>query len=295
MSKVMIPTAASNIFEIPVSMIVADPKQNTRKVLTGIPELAKSIDFEGQQTPVLVTKRTDGKFDLVYGYRRFFAISWSKDKGGLEQDTILARVEDEMSPEERLMTNLIENMAREDLSTYDTAMACKQLEDMTKGTKKPLSGASIANKVGKSAPYVNNLLRAVRNLPPNITLRWKEENQEDWEEKANGAKKVMTPDNLARLAKESLTDEERQIAFKKLKGEEVSEASSGGNGAPTPGIGVKRASKAALEAALEAAKKTKKSDKREGIVAALKFALGETEGIKGYYVPEDKEDRAEAN
>lgn len=294
MSKVMIPTAVPNIFEIPTNMIVADPKQNTRKVLTGIAELAKSIDFEGQQTPVLVTKRDDGKFDLVYGYRRFFAISWPKDKGGLEQDTILARVEEAMSPDERLMTNLIENMAREDLSTYDTAMACKQLEDMTKGTKKPLSGASIANKVGKSAPYVNNLLRAVRNLPPNIMLRWKEENQEDWEEKANGAKKVMTPDNLARLAKESLTDDERQLAFKKLKGEDVPDT-TGGNGAPVQGVGIKRASKAALEAALEAAKKAPKGAGKAAVIATLKFALGETEGIKGYYVPEEKDERAEAN
>jgi ParB/RepB/Spo0J family partition protein len=293
----MIPTAVSDTFEIPCNQIVADPKQNTRKVITGIAELAKSISHEGQQSPVLVSKRDDGKFDLIYGFRRFYAISWPKDKGGLEEETIMARVVDKMEPEERLMTNLIENMAREDLSTYDTAMACKQLEDMTKGGKKPLSGASIANKVGKSAPYVNNLLRAVRNLPPNVMLRWKEEQSAEWEEKANGAKRVMTPDNLNRLAKESLTDNERQIAFKKLTGElsdaEAREqnAATGGN---APVDTVKRASKAALEAALAAAKKSKSKDKA-GVVAALKFALGETDGIKGIYSPEDSEARAEAN
>lgn len=288
-AKVLIPTAVADTYEIPCNMIVADPKQNTRKVITGIPELAKSINHEGQQSPVLVSKRDDGKFDLIYGYRRFYAISWPKDKGGLEEEVILARVEEKMEPEERLMTNLVENMAREDLSTYDTAMACKQLEDMTKGTKKPLSGASIANKVGKSAPYVNNLLRAVRNLPANITLRWKEEQSAEWDEKANGAKRVMTPDNLNRLAKESLSDEERQLLFKKLKGEDVPDTSGGGGGGNTNTDIVKRASKAALEAALEAAKKSK-SKQKEGVVMALKFALGQTEGIKGVYAPEEKDD-----
>lgn len=290
MSKAIIPTPVPNVYEIPTNLIVADPKQNTRKNIEGIPELAKSIDYEGQQTPVLVTKRDDGKFDLVYGFRRFYAMSWPKDKGGLESETIQARVEDPMPPEERLMTNLIENMAREDLSTYDTAQACKSLEDLTKGTKKPLSGATIANKVGKSAQYVNNLLRAVRNLPPNMMLRWKEENAESWEEKANGAKKVMTPDNLNRLAKESLTDEERQILFKKLKGEDVPDTSGGGGGGSGNNLDiVKRASKAALEAALEAAKKSK-SKQKEGVMMALKFALGQTEGIKGVYTPEEKDD-----
>lgn len=291
----MIPESVSDTFQIPVNMIVAEAKQNTRKTITGIAELAKSISHEGQQSPVLVAKRDDGKFDLIYGFRRFYAISWPKDKGGLEEETIMARVVDKMEPEERLMTNLIENMAREDLSTYDTAQACKALEDMTKGTKKPLSGASIANKVGKSAPYVNNLLRAVRNLPANITARWKEETSEGWEDNAGGAKKVLTPDNLNRLAKESLTDEERQILFKKLKGEDVPAAMGAGGGNANLDV-VKRASKAALEAALEAAKKAKKDAKRDGVIAALKFALGETDGIKGMYSPDNgKSEETHAN
>lgn len=292
MSKIMIPEAVTDTFEIPVAMIVADPKQNTRKTVRDIDKLAKSIDYEGQQTPVLVAKRPDGKFDLIYGFRRFYAVSWTKEKGGLELETIKARVTDQMTPDERLLTNLIENMAREDLSSYDTAQACKQLEDMTKGTKNAMSGATIANKVGKSAPYVNNLLKALRNLPVNISLRWKEEQGDDWEEKYPGTKRILTTDNLNKLAKDALSEEERQLAFKKLKGEDVGESAGGAGGAPVIG-GPKRASKSALEKALETATKLNKkkaSVELKATIATLKFALGESDGIKGIYNPEEKDD-----
>lgn len=291
-TKVMIPQAVSDIFEIPVNMIVADAKQNTRKTVRDIDKLAKAIDWEGQQTPVLVAKREDGKFDLIYGFRRFYAISWPKDKGGLGMETIKARVTEPMGAEERLMTNLVENLAREDLSSYDTAMACKQLEEITGGE---MTGPKIANRVGKSAPYVNNLLKAVRNLPPNILLRWKEEQSEEWEEKNGGAKKILTTDNLNRLAKDSLTDEERQLEFRRLKGEDVDGGGGGGGGAGAGAGGTKRASKSALEKALDAAKKANKkkaTDGLKGVIAALNFALGETKGIKGVWEPEEKEDES---
>jgi ParB/RepB/Spo0J family partition protein len=298
MSKVMIPEAVTDIFEIPVNMIVADAKMNTRKTVTNIPELAKTINYEGQQTPVLVAKRKDGKFDLIYGFRRFYAISWPKEDGGLGWETIKARVTEEMPTEERLMTNLVENLAREDLNSFDTAVACKHLEDTTKGSKNEMSGAKIANRVGKSASYINNLLKAMRNLPPNITLRWKEEQSADWDEKYPGTKRILTTDNLNRLSKDSLTDEERQKEFRRLKGEDVDGNGGGGGGAGAGAGGVKRASKAALEKALEAAQKLNKkktSEQLKATIAALKFALGEATGIKGVWEPEEDEDEEESN
>lgn len=293
MTKVIMPQPVTDTYEIPVSEIVADPKQNTRKNVSDIDKLAASIKYEGQQTPVLVARRPDGKFDLIYGFRRFYAVSWPKDKGGLEMEVIKARVTDAMEPEDRLMTNLIENMAREDLSSFDTAMACKQLEDMTKGD---MSGSKIANKVGKSATYVNNLLKAVRVLPSNIMNRWKAEQSETWDEDFKGTKRVLTTDNLNKLSVASFTEDERQLAFKKMTGE-ISDGEGKGEGAGTgaPAGGIKRASKAALEQALEDVQKMNKKkpdDMLKMVVATLKFALGETTGIGKVWQPMEKEEAA---
>ncbi len=300
----------SNVADIPVKLIVADQKKNSRSHLTGIPELAKSIKNEGQQTPVQVAKRADGKFDLIWGFRRFAAISWSEKDGGLGWETIRATInEEEMSPKDRLLANLIENMAREDLTSYDAARSVAELRDMhPEDDKEHMSGQKIANNVGKSAQYVNNLLRCWDNLPELIKERWKNESAPNWKEKSNGAKPVLTTDKLNVLAKNSLTDEERILMYNELIGIKASGEGGGESEReprnPNPAL-AKRASKSDLEKALAAAEGEKskisadkekakgqaqKVEKLNGMIAALKFALGTNKTIPGVYTPEDDSD-----
>lgn len=298
----------STVVMIPVKLIVADPKKNTRSFLTGIPELAKSIKNEGQQTAVDVAPRPDGKFDLIWGFRRFAAISWDEKDGGLGLEEIKANVLPEaLTDKERLLSNLIENMAREDLTSYDAARSISTLRDMfPKEDKEHMSGQKIANNVGKSAAYVNNLLRCWDNLPEIVKERWKREQSPDWKEKSNGAKPVLTTDKLNVLAKDSLSEEERIAMFNELIGVKPSDTSGGSRTPNTPNPALaKRASKAMLEAALKAAEdeKTKistdkekakgqaqKVEKLNGMIAALKFALGTNKTIPGVYTPATDDD-----
>jgi ParB/RepB/Spo0J family partition protein len=293
-------TPTGDVVDLPVGLIVADSKKNTRSHLVGIPELAKSIGAEGQRTAVEVMARADGKYDLIAGFRRFAAISWPKKEGGLEGDTIRAVVyKDQLTEGERLLANLMENLAREDLTSYDAAKAFAQLRDLfPEGHKEHMSGGKIANRIAKSQNYVNNLLRCWDNLPEAIKDRWKRENAPDWKEKSNGTKAICTTDNLNKLAKESLTDEERSEMWDDMQGKKPKKGTGAeGDGARTPNPALtKRAGKKHLEAALEAAEALKKKasadrgqdqkvEKLNGIIVALKFALGTNVNIPGVYTP----------
>lgn len=306
--------STSDVVDIPLTLIVADPKKNTRSFLPMVEELATSIKSEGQQSAVTVSKRTDGKFDLVWGYRRYAAITLlhtnaKSDKERERWSTIRCVVNEEMTPKERLLANLIENFAREDLSSYDAASAFADLRDlMTEETDRDPDrmGATIAKHVAKSSPYVNNLLRAWDNLPAVIKERWRKENAPDWKEIGKGARAVLTTDTLNKLAKDSLTEEERMDLYNQIIG--VKKAGKEGDDEDdsreprTPNPLSKRPGKKDLEAALAAAEEVKgkagkekgqdqKVEKLNGVIQALKFALGTNQTIPGVYnPPEDDED-----
>jgi len=161
----------TNVFDIPLTAIVAEKKMNYRTTMDDdtIEDLAGAIKREGQLTPVRVQKRPDGKFDLVYGFRRYAAFKRLAAEKPEVYTTIRAEVSDEETPVVvRKIANLAENLAREDLTTYDQAVAfldLKNAEDMT--------GTRIANSIGKSVSYVNNLVRIIEGLDDSVLTRWR--------------------------------------------------------------------------------------------------------------------------
>ena len=98
-----------------------------------IKELADSIENYGQLEPIGIEfdENENGKFKLVYGHRRLIAISkilkWKSVK--------VVRV----SGNNRVETQLIENIHRKDLTDLELAEALKKIQEQTKSKNKELA------------------------------------------------------------------------------------------------------------------------------------------------------------
>ena len=102
-------------------------KSNTRKDLSAgtedatLDDLARSILEKGLLSPILVIKKSEGKYDLIAGQRRFLAckkLGW-KD--------IPAIVRDDLNDADATVISLIENIHRADMNPLDKATALKAL------------------------------------------------------------------------------------------------------------------------------------------------------------------------
>jgi ParB family chromosome partitioning protein len=139
--------------QIPLELIVPNPRQ-PRRVFdqAAIAELAESIGARGVLQPIVVSKLTGGRYELVAGERRLRAAKVA----GLEAIPAMLRDTDDW---ERLDLALAENMAREDLNAVDAARACALLVDdlgLTKG--------EVGRRVGRSRVSISNLIRLL-DLP----------------------------------------------------------------------------------------------------------------------------------
>jgi ParB family transcriptional regulator, chromosome partitioning protein len=102
---------------------------NTRKDLldgqsdSTIDDLARSIEKQGLLSPITVYKRTDGRYALIAGQRRFLACR------KLGKATISAVVRDTMNAGDATAISLVENVHRADMNPRDKAVAFKALFD----------------------------------------------------------------------------------------------------------------------------------------------------------------------
>lgn len=124
--------------------------QNIRDVSEkeeGIKELADSIEQYGQLEPIGIEfdENENGKFKLVYGNRRFIAISKILKLKFVK----VVRV----SGNNRVETQLIENIHRKDLTDLELAEALKTIQEQTKCKNKEL-----AKIVSKSVDWVESKL-----------------------------------------------------------------------------------------------------------------------------------------
>ena len=189
--------------EIEVSAIVVGG-DNPRELFSDdkLAELAESIRVHGLQQPLVVRRApfaADGLsvkesaaadvYVLVAGERRLRAVKL------LGWRTVPCRVSREgMSDREAAIATVVENVEREDLSTYELARACQILS-----LKYELSGEATGKVVRRTKFYVNNLLRCLRNLDPSIIAAWR-----DGHDKA-------TSDDLTKLA--GVKDKAAQLKY----------------------------------------------------------------------------------
>ncbi|HEX3032132.1 MAG TPA: ParB/RepB/Spo0J family partition protein [Bacillota bacterium] len=119
-------------------------------------ELAQSIREHGLIQPIVVAKLGKG-YQIIAGERRWRACV------KLGQDKIPAIVR-EAGDVEISEIALIENLQRENLNAIEEALALKRLL-----TDFSLTQEQVAQKIGKSRPYIANSLRLL-NLPEQVQL-----------------------------------------------------------------------------------------------------------------------------
>ena len=111
-----------------------------------IQELAQSIKENGLIQPIIVRQSPVIGYEILAGERRYRA----SIAAGLSEVPVIIK---KLSDQEMMVHSIIENLQREDLNPIEEAKAYQSLID------KGYTHADIAEKMGKSRPYITNLVR----------------------------------------------------------------------------------------------------------------------------------------
>ncbi|MDO4903176.1 MAG: ParB/RepB/Spo0J family partition protein [Limosilactobacillus sp.] len=144
------PVQGETVQEIELTKIRPNPYQPRRTFdQSALKELADSIKETGVFQPVILRQPDESveRYELIAGERRFRASKLAK------QETIPAIVR-KMTNEQMMEIAVLENLQREDLTPLEEAQAYQTLMD-----KLSLTQAQVANRLGKSRPYIANYLR----------------------------------------------------------------------------------------------------------------------------------------
>jgi len=146
----------SAFFQCPIESISPNPHQPRQRFSqVELDEMAASVREKGIITPLLVSRRPDGGYQLIAGERRWRAAQ----KAELERVPVVVR---DATPLEALELALIENIHRTDLNPIEEAAAYHHLLEQSGITQEEL-----AKKLSKDRSSVTNLLRLLK-LPKSI-------------------------------------------------------------------------------------------------------------------------------
>lgn len=119
-----------------------------------IQELAQSIKENGLIQPIIVRKSPILGYEILAGERRYRA----SIVAGLAEVPVIVK---QLSDQDMMLHSIIENLQRENLNPIEEAKAYQSLID------KGFTHTEIAEKMGKSRPYITNLVRLL-GLPKHI-------------------------------------------------------------------------------------------------------------------------------
>jgi ParB family chromosome partitioning protein len=142
--------------KIPIHFIYANPSQprkNFNQQLLN--ELSESIKEQGIIQPILVRKKSDNKYEIVAGERRWRAAQLAKIH---EVPVIVLNIDDKKS----LEFAILENIQRSDLNGIEEALGYDNLV-----RKFAYSQETLSKILGKSRSHIANTLRLV-GLPEEI-------------------------------------------------------------------------------------------------------------------------------
>ena len=152
----------SEMAEIAISDIEPNPLQPRRTFdEEALQELAASISQLGVIQPITLRRRSDGKYTIISGERRWRA----SQIAGLEQLPAYIR---EVDDENLHAMALVENIQRQDLNAIEIALGMQRLIEEC-----GLTQEAMADKVGKKRSTVSNYLRLL-SLPSEVQLALKE-------------------------------------------------------------------------------------------------------------------------
>jgi len=146
---------------VPPEKIVASPLQPRRYFDPAkLEELIVAIKSQGLIEPLIVRPMAgkDGVFELIAGERRLRA---SRDAGLAAVPVIVRELDDRGA----LEMSLVENLLREDLNAIEEGRAFIRLSKEFN-----LTHEEIATRIGKSRPYVTNMIRLMELPLPVIDM-----------------------------------------------------------------------------------------------------------------------------
>lgn len=150
------PMDTSDVLRIPVDMIEPNPFQPRQSFdQQALNELADSIRSFGLIQPVTVRKKSDNKYQIISGERRFRACRIAG------MDMIPAYIRD-ANDQGMLEMAIVENIQRENLDPIEVAMSYQRLIEECKLTQEQM-----ADRVGKKRASVTNYLRLLK-LPAKV-------------------------------------------------------------------------------------------------------------------------------
>lgn len=141
------------VLDLPLNELRPNPYQ-PRKTFDeqSLKELANSIERSGVFQPIIVRRSQIKGYEIITGERRFRA---SKLAGKTNIPAIIRNFDEEMM----MQIAVLENLQREDLNPLEEAEAYDMLMKNLK-----LTQAQVAERLGKSRPYIANYLRLL-SLP----------------------------------------------------------------------------------------------------------------------------------
>lgn len=145
--------ATEKIVELSLNELRPNPYQ-PRKTFEekSLQELANSIEKSGVFQPIIVRKSKVKGYEIIAGERRFRASKLAK------KEMIPAIIRD-FDEEAMMQVAVLENLQREDLNPLEEAEAYEMLMNNLH-----LTQAEVAERLGKSRPYIANYLRLL-SLP----------------------------------------------------------------------------------------------------------------------------------
>ncbi len=149
---------ARQVHEIPVGDIDPDPDQ-PRKTFEGLDDLAGSIVAIGIKQPLLVRQHPEHRerYLLIAGERRLRAAK----RAGLLKVPCLVETGEAEKPGRLAITQLTENLQRQDVPILETAQALQRALDATE-----LSKGDLARALGKKASFVSKHLALLQAAGP---------------------------------------------------------------------------------------------------------------------------------
>jgi len=154
---------------LPYERIIADMAWNCRSTYDDakIENLKDSILAEGLLQPIGVTPADNQPDDaattvyyVTYGFRRFLAIDRIRKEMGVDAFSSIPVVINLGNSADLRVRNLRENIDREDLSPPEIATAIKKMHNAG------LEQTDIAARLGRTQPWVSNMLKVATKLTP---------------------------------------------------------------------------------------------------------------------------------
>lgn len=150
------------VCEISLELIAEDSAFQFREEEGLLKDLVESIQRVGQKVPLKVRPLEEGRYQLVYGFRRLQALK------ELRRETAWVIIHRGLSEEEAFKERFAENSEREPYTPYEWIMVCRQLE------AKGYSRGKIAELIGKSPASVARYFQLLSHPEALELLRRKE-------------------------------------------------------------------------------------------------------------------------